>query len=118
MGTQPTGGELIFATIRLEPAPEERTRFFVRGDSNADGRLDIGDAIFLLSYLFRGGPPPVCPDAADADDSGTLGPADPIVIVKTILLGENTVLPPYPICRLDLTEDELICTEGHPPCLD
>jgi hypothetical protein len=28
------------------------------GDTNSDGRRDIGDAIFLLSWLFLGGPEP------------------------------------------------------------
>src|SRR5262245_6793150 len=34
------------------------------GDVNADGKIDIGDAIYLLSSLFQGGPQPVefeCP---------------------------------------------------------
>jgi len=27
-------------------------------DSNTDGQVDVSDAVFLLDYLFRGGPPP------------------------------------------------------------
>ena len=37
-----------------------------------DGRLDIGDPIWILEALFRGGRPPDCPDAADANDDGSL----------------------------------------------
>ena len=31
------------------------------GDANGDSQVDIGDAIYVLSYLFSGGPEPVCP---------------------------------------------------------
>lgn len=37
----------------------------VLGDVNGDGRLDIGDPIALGNHLFRGGPAPVCAEAAD-----------------------------------------------------
>ena len=38
----------------------EEGAVFVRGDSNGDGKVDISDAIYLLSYLFRGGPAVGC----------------------------------------------------------
>ncbi len=28
------------------------------GDANCDGRVDIGDIVYSINYLFRGGPPP------------------------------------------------------------
>ncbi len=31
------------------------------GDANSDGRVDIADPVFLLKYLFLGGPDPICP---------------------------------------------------------
>src|ERR1041384_2001923 len=37
------------------------------GDVNGDGKLDLTDAIYLLSHLFQGGPAPVaieCPAPA------------------------------------------------------
>lgn len=37
----------------FRPAPE-------LGDVNGDGGIDIGDAIYLLNYLFKNGPSPVC----------------------------------------------------------
>jgi hypothetical protein len=34
------------------------------GDVNADGGLDLSDAIYLLSFLFQGGPSPFdCPSS-------------------------------------------------------
>ena len=29
------------------------------GDANADGSINTGDAVYLINYIFRGGPPPV-----------------------------------------------------------
>jgi hypothetical protein len=36
------------------------------GDVNGDGKIDIADGIYLLSWLFTGGPEPVaCADSPD-----------------------------------------------------
>ncbi len=53
----------------------------VPGSANADGRLDIADAIFLLSYLFRGGPPPACELAADANGDCVLDSSDAVYVL-------------------------------------
>lgn len=39
--------------------------WFIRGDSNHDGRADLSDAVYTLSWKFLGGPEPACRDAAD-----------------------------------------------------
>ena len=31
------------------------------GDANGDGEVNVGDAVYLISYVFKGGPPPQCP---------------------------------------------------------
>jgi hypothetical protein len=35
--------------------------FLVGGDANCDGVIDVSDVVYLLNYLFIGGPPPGCP---------------------------------------------------------
>ncbi len=44
------------------------------GDVNADGAIDLTDAVYTLNYLFSGGPPPAplapCPAASALPDSG------------------------------------------------
>jgi len=47
-----------------EPLPCEAA-----GDVNADGQLDVGDAIALLNYLFLGHEAPECP-FPDCDATG------------------------------------------------
>ena len=87
------------------PAPQ-----FERGDSNGDGGVDIGDAIWSLSYLFTGGRAPPCFDAADANDTGKLDLSDPIFELNFLFLGGRE--PPSPgtgACGPDPTEDQLEC---------
>jgi len=44
---------------------------FVRGDCNDDGIIDIGDAIYLINYLYKGGPAPDPQQAGDVNcDAG------------------------------------------------
>jgi hypothetical protein len=45
---------------------------FARGDTNADGRVDVSDSVFVLNYLFIGGREPPCLDAAAAARTGGL----------------------------------------------
>ncbi len=30
------------------------------GDANCDAAVNVGDVVFLVSYLYRNGPPPGC----------------------------------------------------------
>lgn len=83
---------------------------FLRGDTNADGEVDISDAVASLGSLFLGFRSPPCADAADADDSGTLNVSDPIYVLA-FLFNQGTPPPPpgphFP--GLDPTPDGLGC---------
>lgn len=52
---------LLFAMART-PVHSAESKF-LRGDSNGDLRLDIGDPIHSLQYAFTGGSAPKCVDA-------------------------------------------------------
>ncbi|MCH2585026.1 MAG: hypothetical protein MK138_09685 [Planctomycetes bacterium] len=39
----------------------ERPRINEASDINADGTLDLADAVYLLNFLYRGGPQPPDP---------------------------------------------------------
>ncbi|MGB2769623.1 MAG: dockerin type I repeat-containing protein [Candidatus Zixiibacteriota bacterium] len=32
--------------------------YYVAGDANGDGLVDVGDVIYLINYLYKGGTPP------------------------------------------------------------
>ena len=51
------------------------------GDSNNNGKIDLGDAITILSYQFSGGATPACFKAADANDDDKVNIADAITIL-------------------------------------
>lgn len=96
------------------PAPGQEADF-LRGDSNADGALNISDGVFALSYLFLGGNPPTCLDAVDADDSGMLNITDAIFTLEFLFLGGPQ--PPAPghiDCGPDISVDGLGCASFAP----
>jgi hypothetical protein len=84
------------------------------GDANADGRVDLSDAIFILENLFLGGPRPSCRKTADLDDNGSPEITDPIFLLNHLFLGGPPPVEPG-ACRPDKTPDGLTCL-SYPPC--
>jgi hypothetical protein len=58
-----------------------------RGDANGDSSIDISDAVFLIDYIFTGGPAPDPQSAGDTDCSGTIDIVDVVNIVAFIFDG-------------------------------
>ncbi len=88
---------------------------FQRGNANADARIDIADAIFMLTHLFAHGPVPSCKDAGDANDDGTIDIADAIKILAHLFAAAGRLQAPFGACGVDPTEDGLNC-ESYLPC--
>ena len=82
---------------------------FLRGDANADGSIDISDAIFTVTWLFLSGPEPPCADAADADDSGQIDLTDGIRVFNVLFLGSQLPGPNAGFCDVDRSADVLGC---------
>lgn len=81
---------------------------FIRGDANNNDSLLIDDVIYLLDYLFGGGPtPPIC-DAADVNDDGMVGVGDPIYLLSYLFSDGPRPLWPFPEKCSDITPDN--CT--------
>jgi len=68
---------------------------FVCGDANRDGSANVGDAVFLISYVFRGGasPNPVC--AGDANGDGNTNVGDVVYLIAYVFKGGA---PPVETC--------------------
>jgi hypothetical protein len=66
---------------------------YQRGDANATASVDISDAIYILNFLFLGGPAPACQAVADANASGELDISDPVALLTSLFVGGVT-LPP------------------------
>jgi len=82
---------------------------FRRGDCNADGNLDIGDAIFLLDGLFGGGVAGSCESACDANDDGNVDIGDAIWKLAFLFSGGAAPPAPFAACGADPTPDGLGC---------
>ncbi len=57
------------------------------GDANSDGAIDIADAVYLISYVFRSGPAPDPLDAGDADCSQEVDLSDAVHVINYIFKG-------------------------------
>jgi choice-of-anchor C domain-containing protein len=90
-------------------------KMFKRGDSSADGSLNLSDAVLTLNRLFLGGPAPSCLDAADADDNGKIQITDAILTLNHLFLGGPALPEPFNSCGSDSTPDELGCA-AFPAC--
>ena len=76
---------------------------FIRGDVNLDARVGIADAVQLVDALFGAGRLD-CPDAADADDDGSVNVTDALSILAFLFQG-GAMPAPWPGCGLDPTLD-------------
>ena len=54
------------------------------GDADGGGDVNIGDATFIVKYVFQSGATPVCCDQADADFGGQVNIGDATFIVKFV----------------------------------
>ena len=87
--------------------------FFIRGDANVDGTVNLSDAVATLDYLCAGITASFrCADAADANDDSKLNITDPIFVLGHLFSGGPPPAAPYPDPGHDETEDELGCRVG------
>ncbi len=103
-----------------ECPPDPGKDRFRRGDANADNRVDIGDAISVLGYLFGAAQDPAkamvaqCPDTADANDDGTIDIADAISILGHLFAQSGDLPAPFGACGSDPSPDALDCPSFAP----
>jgi hypothetical protein len=70
------------------------------GDADGSGGLDISDAVYLIQFIFQGGPPPQPRiEAGDMDCSGGVDISDAVYMIQYIFQGG----PPAPCTCSDLT---------------
>jgi hypothetical protein len=97
---------LIVSGLPAEPASEPAR--FIRGDVNRDGIVSQAD-VFSMIRFFQSRRLPLCADAADIDDSGTIGIPDLINVVAFLYWRGQPPAPPYRTAGLDPTPDDLDC---------
>lgn len=54
------------------------------GDANGDGKINIGDAVYIITYILRDGPLPPCEAEADPNADGKINVGDAVYIIAYI----------------------------------
>jgi hypothetical protein len=61
--------------------------YFLRGDTNGDGMIDLGDVLYLISYLYKGGPAPDPLEAGDCNRDGVIDLGDLLYLIAYLYKG-------------------------------
>ncbi len=106
-GGQSVFPDLVPGSVIVDPISGIK---FIRGNADGGPRVNLGDAVTIADFLFRGGAQPGCLDSADTDDNGKLELTDPILLMNHLFKGGPPPAPPYPDEGLDPTPDTLSCS--------
>jgi hypothetical protein len=66
----------------------------VSGDVNSDGKVSIADVVYLINYLFKGGPAPEPLWKGDTNGDCKVSAADVVYLINYLMKGG-----PAPICN-------------------
>ena len=71
------------------PTFDARTtvRSFLRGDPNKDGKISVADVVYLINYLFKGGPTPVPIQSGDVNCDGKVTVSDVVYLINYLFKG-------------------------------
>jgi len=82
------------ATLTVRPV----IRYIICGDANGDFTTNVGDAVALISYIFKGGPAPDPLCMGDANEDGVVNIADAVYLITYIF--KNGPPPGNQCCSL------------------
>ncbi len=57
------------------------------GDANTDGLVNVGDPVFLINYIFKGGLPPQALECTDVNADGQTNVGDVVYMINFIFKG-------------------------------
>ena len=89
---------------------------FIRGDCNADGNINLADAI---SVILQIGPGPSatevsCEQACDTNSDDSITVEDGLLLLQWLFLGGATPAPPFPECGASALDSPLTCNTFEP----
>jgi len=67
---------------------------YICGDANGDRLINVGDAVFVINFVFRSGPTPAPLEAGDANCDGSVNVGDAVYLVNYVFRSG-----PPPCCR-------------------
>lgn len=109
------GGTDTIGDLAVYAIPRGPGRTFRRGFVNPDRKCDISDAVWILSWLFKGGTPPTCMLAADANADNRTDISDAVWLLNYLFTGGTPPPPPFEECGQSPGGDVLTC-ESNPVC--
>lgn len=60
---------------------------YIRGDANNDWQINVGDAVFLITHVFKGGPAPITELAGDANCDTQVNVGDAVFLISYVFKG-------------------------------
>lgn len=69
-------------TLTIQPGAT-----FLRGDANGDSKISVADVVYIINYLFKGGPAPSPLDKANTNCDGTISIADIVYLINYLFKG-------------------------------
>lgn len=60
---------------------------YICGDANSDEGVNVGDAVYLINYVFKGGPAPDPLEAGDANCDGGVNVGDAVYLINYVFKG-------------------------------
>lgn len=63
------------------------------GDANNDTKVNVGDAVYMINFVFKSGPAPVCKSQGDANNDGKLNVGDAVYLINYVFKSG-----PTPVC--------------------
>ncbi len=63
------------------------------GEANGDGKVTVSDVVYLINYLFKGGPAPIPWEGGEANCDGKISVSDVVYLINYLFKGG-----PPPVC--------------------
>jgi C1A family cysteine protease len=77
----PAKRDTLSVSVRVTNSP------YICGDANDSRAVDISDVVYLIAYIFSGGPAPVSTTAGDANCDGGIDVSDAVYLISYIFSG-------------------------------
>ena len=76
-----------FSGNESNPSNEVMGVRYITGDANGDMVINSADVVYLINYLFEGGPPPCGIEAGDVNCDEVISSADVVYLINYLFKG-------------------------------
>ncbi|MCP4566765.1 MAG: hypothetical protein GY841_04195 [FCB group bacterium] len=91
-------GQLAFGGFALAGGSYHSSCVETPGDVNHDGRVNVGDVVDLIKYVFKNGAAPLCPEEANCNGDESINVGDVVFLINHVFRNGETprTSPPLP----------------------